>query len=75
MKGGSGTTNTREANIDYFMSAEFLESMRGKSAGEYSQACRRSDRWGNEKFVPTPKKPKVEKAAADDAEKSILGAK
>lgn len=73
MKGEKGTTNTRVENIAYFMSPEFLEQFRDKTAGEYSQACRRSDRWGDEMYVPVARQKKVKVAQADTAEQKLLG--
>jgi len=62
MKGGNGTEFTREQNIEHFMSEDFLTSMAGCSTGEYSTACRTSERWGNEAYVPKPRKQREKKA-------------
>lgn len=73
MKGEKGTTNTRAENIAYFMSPEFLEQFRDKTAGEYSQACRRSDRWGEEAYKQPARVAKAKIAKADATEQELLG--
>lgn len=77
MKGLKGTEFSRNDNINYFMSPEFLEQFRDKTAGEFSQACRRSERWGEEAYVPAPRvrKTKVAVAQAIENEQELLGDK
>lgn len=75
MKGSVGTEFTRAQNIEYFMSPDFLNQFIDKTAGEYSQACRRSDRWGDEKYIPQPRasKAKADVAQAVSEEQELLG--
>lgn len=73
MLGLKGTEFSRADNISYFMSPEFLEQFRDKTAGEYSQACRRSNRWGDETVVPTTRVVKAKAAKADPLEQELLG--
>ena len=70
-----GMKTNRAENIAYFMSPEFLEQFRNKTAGEYSQACRRDSRWGDEAHTTPVRVAKGKVAKAEAVEQDLLGDK